>query len=332
MKAFKKWSEKEIENLKFDYLNYIPEKEMEFKYKRNWLTIQSKANELKYFRKRQPPLNLEFDRINLNKNEIIELYKQKVNIQKISKIFNCYPHTIKKLFKLNNIKSISLSESHRKYTINENYFDVIDSEDKAYFLGFLYADGCNSPKKGEVRLSLQEQDKEILEKLSDCIGSNKPLRFRKDAGSYKNGKSQYALTLENKHICNQLIKLGCMEAKTYILQFPTEEQVPSYLHNHFIRGYFDGDGCISVRKTNTKHIAAFSLEGNETFITNVQKILAKNCFLNLTKMYYRHPEKKTSISLKYYGRKQVKKICLYLYKNANIYLDRKFQKFQLINY
>jgi intein-encoded DNA endonuclease-like protein len=123
-----------------------------------------------------------------------------------------------------------------------------------------------------------------------------------------------------------------MQAKTHILKFPTEEQIPSYLHNHFIRGYFDGDGCICVKKVNTKHTASFSLEGNEMFITHVQEMLVKNCNLNMNKMYYRHPEKKTSISLRYFGRKQVKLICTYLYKNSSIYLERKFQKFQLINY
>jgi hypothetical protein len=63
----------------------------------------------------------------------------------------------------------------RRYELNENYFDVIDSHDKAYILGFLFADGCNNPKKYTISISLQEEDKDILEKMRILIGSEKKL-------------------------------------------------------------------------------------------------------------------------------------------------------------
>ena len=65
------------------------------------------------------------------------------------------------------------------YTINEDYFDIIDTEEKAYLLGFLYADGNHFTKKNRITIGLQEKDKHILEKFNELIGSNRPLFLRK---------------------------------------------------------------------------------------------------------------------------------------------------------
>ena len=89
-----------------------------------------------------------------------------------------YPITltaINGLLRRNGYKSKSQSELQRKYSINENFFDVIDTEEKAYFLGFLYADGCNATNRNAVILSLKEDDRDILEKLNSLLQPQKPL-------------------------------------------------------------------------------------------------------------------------------------------------------------
>ena len=81
------------------------------------------------------------------------------------------------LLRRHGYKAKSQSELKRKYNIDETFFDVIDTEEKAYFLGFLYADGYNNTDRNSVALSLNEDDKEILEKFNNLLQSNKPLQY-----------------------------------------------------------------------------------------------------------------------------------------------------------
>ena len=86
-----------------------------------------------------------------------------------------------------------------KYTFNKDYFERIDSKDKAYFLGFLYADGCNSISTTQhhctIILNLQEKDKDILDIFNKYINSNKPLTYRPKWGNHS---VQYALVIHSK--------------------------------------------------------------------------------------------------------------------------------------
>jgi intein/homing endonuclease len=209
----------------------------------------------------------------------------------------------------------SPSELKRKYTINENYFDVIDSEDKAYFLGLLYADGYNDINRNTINLSLKEQDKEILEKLSICIESNKPLQYVKIKN--QNHQNQYRLVVCSKYLSQKLIELGCVSNKTFKITFPTEEQVPKELQRHFLRGYFDGDGWIGEK--------SLCIVGTQDFCNSLDYI-TKDLNIN-SYIRSRHPERNHNIKMfEISGRNQCKKFFHYIYDNATIYLKRKFDK------
>lgn len=105
---------------------------------------------------------------------------------------------IKTIAKENNVSNQFVSETfvsfgakllgRRKYTLDEHYFDIIDTQDKAYYLGLLFSDGCNNICRYAVRIGLQERDKEILEKFSYDIKTNRPLRFIKTSDSYIYGR------------------------------------------------------------------------------------------------------------------------------------------------
>lgn len=235
----------------------------------------------------------------------------------------------------------------RKYDLNENYFKVLDTPEKAYVLGFLYADGCVSISgSNHVNIAQLSERKDILLKIRDCLGSNAELRLR------KNAKNEiYVVDFHSKILCEDLIKLGCVPNKSLILQFPNF--IPDNLMNHFIRGVFDGDGCIwngkrkkmTVRDKSRKsgfrerivHNVKFTFTGNVDFITGLQDYLVNKGIVNKkTKLNFskaKNPNNNTSdkvCTMEYSGRGQVKKLFDFMYKDATIYCDSKYNKFQEI--
>ena len=214
------------------------------------------------------------------------------------------------LLRRNGYKSKSQSELQRKYPIKENFFDVINTEEKAYFLGLLYADGCNATNRNTVILSLKEDDKEILEKLNSLLQPKKPL------GHTKSG--QTTLLISNKHISQRLTELGCHRAKTYSLMFPSEEQVPKYLVRHFVRGYFDGDGWVGEK--------AISIVSTLNFCNSLAEILNQELNVN-SYIRTRHPERKNNIRMLELSKKAARKFLIWIYKDSNIHLQRKHDRY-----
>ena len=112
------------------------------------------------------------------KEEIEELYKTgKYTFKAISKIYNVNPSTIERYLAKIGYKAKSQSELQRKYPIVEDFFDKIDTEEKAYILGFLYADGYNDTNKNAVCISLKYDDVEILNTITKIIQPTKPLFY-----------------------------------------------------------------------------------------------------------------------------------------------------------
>ena len=214
----------------------------------------------------------------------------------------------------------------RKYTFDEHFFDNIDTEEKAYIFGFLYADGYNNETRGVVSLSLQEIDKEILDKISLSIKNTKPLQFI-DMKKYHEGKShqnQYRLNLCSRHMSKTISKLGCFQNKSYSCQFPSFIS-PILLH-HFIRGYFDGDGCISYTYDKRKRpCGSISFVGAEYFCKSLSSHLSL-LEINAAVSYDKHYDECIR-RVAFGGRNQLIKFYNYIYNNATIYLSRKKIKF-----
>jgi hypothetical protein len=210
----------------------------------------------------------------------------------------------------------------RKYPLDESYFDTIDTEEKAYFLGFLYADGYNNINRKDVTIKLAESDKEILEKLQNLIQPGRPLIFINRQAERNQGKKNqdcYVLTFHSEHLSKRLEELGVIHNKTYDLQFPTEEQIPKHLLNHFIRGFSDGDGYISKD--------ACLMVATVDFCRQLGKYLKTEYELTI---YIGNPKgSKNSINrISISGAIQSIKFQDLIYKNATIYLQRKFDKYK----
>ena len=238
------------------------------------------------------------------------------SVKELSKMTGIGQERIMSILKIKKVKLRPLG-SHKGYyeKINHNYFKVIDDEHKAYWLGFLYADGYNNEKFYQVEITLKDEDKYILEELKKDCESIYDIKYKE---VNLNGKifPCNRLTLYSKEISQDLKKLGCMQKKSLIIKFPTEEQVPNSLIHHFMRGYFDGNGCISGNN--------FMLNSTKDFLDEYIKRLRNNT--DISKAGYFSIDGQGH-RWSHASKRDLQKIFNYLYKDATIYLHRKHNKF-----
>ena len=248
---------------------------------------------------------------------------EKLSSLKLAKHFNCSKSSILRIMKSNNITRRKMSEAKRIFTINEHYFDVIDSEEKAYWLGFIYADGNIYQNKLQVGLS--NTDLNHLIKLKNTLNSGQNL--------YKD-RTCTKLIVHSDILTNNLIKLGCFKKKSFTIRFPTKEQVPDNLLRHFMRGMFDGDGCI-ITNLETKHWH-FQLNSNLEFCKIYYSVLLQGSgFKKKRGNVYKEKRRETDcwfINIGSTNKVNLFKIFTYLYCGASIFLERKKNKFEKMIY
>lgn len=193
------------------------------------------------------------------------------------------------------------------------HFENIDSEEKAYWLGFLYADGYVSLKEDKIELSLAEQDKNHIEKFKIFMGIDNKICYRKPSKAYR-------ISFRSQKCKADLIKQGCVPKKSLILKFPSQEQVPQYLIKHFIRGYFDGDGWF----TNTSTCFQVGIIGTQDFIEGFLKNIEIQNKSNKIFIVHRENGAKRYVFSAY---NDVLNFLNWIYKDANLYLDRKYNHY-----
>ena len=262
-----------------------------------------------------------------DQEKIISLYTQNLNYTgaSLARLYQVSPACILQILKKYKtpIRNDPTKLTPRKYTLNQTFFDKINTEEKAYFLGLLYADGYNNENRGQIELTLQEEDKDILEKFNISVDCNRPLLFMNRQKYNKNNKNCFKLILYSGHFCQRLTALGCMRCKSLILKFPTHKQVPQRLIRHFIRGYFDGDGCIYTNpKTQIPHYCC--IVSTTKFCKSLKKIF--DSIGIISKIYTRNKNGITG-ELFIHRKANILKFCSYIYKNSSVKLNRKHQKY-----
>lgn len=242
---------------------------------------------------------------------IIEEYTVKDRtLKELSEEFKVQPQSIRNLLRKQKIEITN--KKIKNYPRNSNYFEKIDTPDKAYWLGMMFSDGSIT-KERQVNLELK--DEEHILKFQKAIGAKnhkiniiKDQRWSKECVCYKLG-------LRDQKLAEDLKKYGCVPNKSYIqFDFPN---IPEEFYPDFIRGYFDGDG--SVYFTNNKYKLSFV--GNDIFLISLKKILNKP---NLT--LCQSSVSKITYDLKICGKKDVIRILHYMYDNSTpeTRLDRKY--------
>lgn len=229
----------------------------------------------------------------------------------LGRTWGCDPSTIKNIMKAYGVSGRTLSEARRNYlnyTINEDSFSKIDSPDKAYWLGAMYSDGYITKTKytNKFGIAVAERDKNWLEKFKQF------LNYSGEIKEYETGKTSFIpglpyvrLLIGNNKIVEDLINLGVVENKTKLIK-----KLPniSYLDD-FIRGYIDGDGAL------TKRLPHIIISGNKEFLEDIA---------NYFQLPYHLYQDKNIYSLQY-NKNCSEYLEKRLYKNANYYLDRKYE-------
>lgn len=255
------------------------------------------------------------DNLNINLLDLKKRYEKGETLQEIADSICVSRQTVSKW-----LKSIgtAIYKKNKMINLNQNIFDEINTEEKAYWLGFLFADGNLSSKGYYIRLNLSSNDKSHMEKL------RKFLNYECEIKDYKNkGNGISRISVSNKHLWETLKSKGCVPNKSLILKFPLKVfENHKNLIRHFIRGYWDGDGCLTYRDKEKKRPEVNVISTNE-FLMEMQKYLPV--------------KQKENIPIKHKGNdvirtwtcegKSALNVAEYLYKETNVYLDRKYEKY-----
>ena len=245
---------------------------------------------------------------------IISEYKKGTSLSALGKDFNVHYGSIRQLLRRNGVTTLGNKQG---YPRNEHYFSSVNQPEKAYWLGFLYADGCVHKNSNEISLTLK--DGEHLEKFKQAIGA-----VNHTVGSYIDNRWEskprmYTFSIKDRQLQTDLIALGCVPAKSLILNsFPN---IPRDFVSHFLRGYFDGDG--SIHWLNGTNNFRLSFVGTKEFLLEIKKELNLNMTISQN-------SGNKSFYLQIAGRQQVPRVLDYLYKDSeeSTRLNRKYALYQ----
>lgn len=236
-----------------------------------------------------------------------EIYLEgNLSLTQISKQLKIHRGRFTEYLKKQGLIIINKQNTNNRYS---DVFSVVDTEEKAYWLGFLYADGCVSPKTTNIELALATKDLKHIEKF---------IKFVNHEGQINVNEVRARVGFRDKQMHSDLIKQGCLPNKSLIIQFPTEEQVPKHLIKHFVRGFLDGDGYIGMHTNGFGRIGITC--GSKQFIDD---LVLK---MNWRKNKIHKDERSKALNIEWAGY-YVCDMLTDLYENSSVYLDRKYEKY-----
>lgn len=208
----------------------------------------------------------------------------------------------------------------------ENFFENIDSESKAYILGFIASDGCVQPELNRVKIDLKDVDEDILKKIQTEIGHKNNLSHYSqeiDIGNKHYTAHTSRLIISSKKMVEDLEKYGIVKNKSNILDVALE-MIPDDYFFDYLRGVIDGDGCISFTEGGTCNL---TITTSTVMANHLNKEIER--LFGETRFYLTHRHKNVleNATLQATNKHFIYQILNRTYKNANIYLDRKYNKY-----
>jgi len=255
------------------------------------------------------------EKLLLNEQEVLSKYREFRSIHKVSQFFGVSISPIRRI-----LKNHGIELDNRRYKVDETYFDKIDSEEKAYWLGFLFADGYIRERSSgcSLELKLSYKDVEHLELFREHLKSNHLIVEGYNSVKYKDGISKshmVHLAIYSQKLVNSIKKQGIHSRKTFTIDSPNIE---NNLKRHFIRGYFDGDGSFTFNPTKSKNCTSIvsASEKFQKFV--VEELKRNNININLYDKIRLQIQNKLD-NVNFYN---------YIYSDCKICLERKKQNYE----
>lgn len=248
--------------------------------------------------------------IMIEKDQLHSMYwNQKMNQCQIADELGCSRYTIIRRMSKYGIRKRSHDKRNRRYSINQDFFKIW-SHDMAYILGIIASDGYVGYYRNKFHFSICSDDKKLLCDIKKAMQSDHNVK------KYRN-RNSYRLNICGAEMAKDLINIGITPRKTRTLKFP---EVPDEFLCSFVRGYFDGDGCVHLRKeSNSIRVAICS--ASIEFISQLMLLLREHELkVNL--------RKETKFGVVYNivridKKSEVKKFYGFIYRHNKICLERK---------
>lgn len=190
-------------------------------------------------------------------DEVIKRYVGGESIFSIQKSMNTYYNKVKHILQANNIGFITQAKRNNP-SFKERYFQIIDTPEKAYWIGWLLTDGCIH--RSSISLCLQSQDLPILELFQQDLGIKNHIKPFQD--------KYHRFMFWSKQMCEDLEQYGLVHNKTFTIKMP---KFQNELMPHLLRGCLDGDGWVS----NKYHDIGFT--GNYDMVNAFADEISRLC-------------------------------------------------------
>lgn len=258
------------------------------------------------------------------KEQITQFYLSRpMSFQTVSEKFNICLPSVGKI--LNGIPIYSKAQIYNP-KLKEDFFKIINTEEKAYFLGLLISDGNvflkqdNNNRQASISITLQNEDKYILERFKVLLNSNTAISSDNRGCSY--------IAVRSSKMANDLANFGIIPRKSYYTYLPN---IPNKLYNHLIRGIMDGDGSIQFlfSKAYNKTYRRICFCGSKQLMQDISDLLFNKLHLKQKPLVYSYKDRKLS-EIHINNMEDIYKLGNWIYKDATIFLKRKKDKFELI--
>ncbi len=240
-----------------------------------------------------------------NLETVRSLYDSGCSLAKISGIYGVSAPLVSQ----NIANKRSQKETSRKYALNQEFFDDLTKESSAYFFGFLMADGCNSLSKG-ISWVIQSRDSYIMQSFKKEIGYGGPISV-----TSTQGREYHRLHIVCVDLAEKLNSLGLVPRKSKILKFP--QTIPPQSMHHFVRGFFDGNGSIWI----SNGYPALTFLSAPEFCKGLHTELLNR---GIETKFQKH---KMIFQVRISNRPMIKKLFVWMYQDATLFLRRKQEKF-----
>lgn len=243
-------------------------------------------------------------------------YEQKISLDDLSEIYGCSRTAIRNLFIKLNLDRRSKTEQFIKYSVNEHFFDNIDTADKAYCLGLWYADGCNRIERGDINIQLQIDDYSVLNSINNLVENTRPIKIYNVTNKKNHTKNYCELLIHSRYMCEQMNNYNFIPRKSLTLDFPY--WMPQDLIPFMLRGYIDGDGWVQKYRIGFMSTDKFCLGVKQYFDS-----LGLECHIRDMKRHYNEHTKTFDIN----GRKNIIPFVKKMFSDGTIFMDRKVKRY-----